>query len=184
MLVAGGDIETTGFNTPEHRIVEVYIGLWDSDTRILVDTYFQRIDPERPIPAEAQRVHGITAADVAGKPNWFEVAGELRAFLRRADVIVGHNWLDFDGPFIDRELKRIGLDPVVKPVIDTTHARWATPNGKVPNLQELCFACEVPYDPALAHKADYDVGVMMEAFFRGIDWGFFQYHKDEHDQAA
>jgi DNA polymerase-3 subunit epsilon len=51
---------------------------------------------------------------------------------------------------------------------------WATPDGKKPNLEELCFACGVPYDKSQSHKADYDVDVMMQAYFKAKSWGFYQ----------
>jgi len=55
-----------------------------------------------------------------------------------------------------------------------TEGVWATHDGKKPSLQELCFACEVEYDPALAHAAAYDVDKMMDCFFKGLEWGYFE----------
>lgn len=180
MLIVGSDTETTGLLGPDgtpgdHRIIEVYAGLWDTETRKKVDELFLRINPQRAIDAKAQAVHKISITDLAGKPTWGSVAADVRAFLERGEIVVGHNWNGFDGPFIDGELARVGIDKLTKPTIDTMlEGRWATPMGTVPNLGALCFACGVEYDPAQAHKADYDVAVMMESFFNGLDWGFFQ----------
>jgi DNA polymerase-3 subunit epsilon len=174
VLIAGFDSETTGLEPGDHRFVEVYAGLWRLDTRARVFEFNQRIDPERSIPAEVQRIHGITPADVAGKPTWDVVGPQLHKVLSRADMIVAHNGDGFDMPFVNYEFKRIGLEPIVKPTLDTmTAGRWATPTGVIPNLGALCFACDVPYDTAKAHAADYDVAVMMECFFKALDWGFF-----------
>lgn len=52
--------------------------------------------------------------------------------------------------------------------------RWATPMGKYPSLKELCFACDVPYDPEKAHGAEYDVDMMMQSFLFGYKLGFFK----------
>jgi DNA polymerase-3 subunit epsilon len=174
-LAAGYDIETTGLLTPDHRIIEVYVGLWDTTTRKQVFTYEQRIDPERSIAADAQRVHGISAADLSGKPVWSMVAPALSKVLSKADFVIGHNIREFDWPFTNQELRRVGLPALDKPLVDTMlEGRWAKPDGTVPNLGALCWACEVDYDPANAHAASYDVQVMVEAYFRALDWGFFK----------
>ncbi|KCY89039.1 hypothetical protein J831_3542, partial [Acinetobacter baumannii 25691_8] len=38
----------------------------------------------------------------------------------------------------------------------------------------LCFALNIDYDPNAAHAADYDVDVMMQCFFAGLDRGFYK----------
>ncbi len=180
MLIAGSDTETTGLLGPDgtpgdHRIIEFYASLWDSATRTKVDSLFLRMDPQRSIQPGAQAVHHISLADLAGKPLWKAVAGDIHTFLGRADLVVGHNWDGFDKPFIDGELVRAGLAKTTKPTFDTmTEGRWATPTGLIPNLGALCWACDVPYDASKAHAAEYDVEVMMQSFFRALDWGFFQ----------
>lgn len=174
-LIVGTDTETTGFAPGDHRIVEAYVGVYDLDTRTKLTEYFQRINPERSMPADAQRVHGISIADLAGEPNWSIVAPNFAKALNSGLAIVAHNGEDFDMPFINYEMARIGLPKIERPLIDTMkQARWATPIGKSPSLGELAFACEVEYDATKAHAANYDVDVMMACFFRGLEWGFFE----------
>lgn len=173
MIIAGYDLESTGLNEPEHRIIEACVMTYEYDPATkahrLLDTWEQRIDPERSIDAKAQAVHGITPADLIGKPKWAEVAPTLSAKLNGADVVVAHNGLDFDFTFTIRELERVGVPlPDFEPFDSMVQGRWATPFGKAPSLMELCWATGVPYDPALAHAASYDVSVMMEAFFNGL----------------
>jgi DNA polymerase-3 subunit epsilon len=174
-LIAGADTETTGLEPTDHRIIEVYVGLWDLDSRTLVEQYFQRIHPQRSIQPAAQAVHGISIGDLERCPAFGVIAPDLRAFLERADLVVGHNWDQFDVPFINTELGRAKLPPLTKPTFDTMmQGRWATPVGAVPNLGALCWACDVPYDIAQAHAADYDVKKTVECFFKGLDWGWFK----------
>lgn len=174
MIAAGLDTETTGFCEPEHRIVEVRIDLIDPAKRKAFWGYEQRIHPLRSMPVEAQRVHGISLADLEGKPAWEEVGPKVHAILNKAQFFVIHN-AEFDFNFLNMEFKRIGLAPLTQPYICTMEEGiWATSIGKKPSLQELCFACGVDYDPALAHAAAYDVDRMNECFFRGLDWGFFK----------
>jgi DNA polymerase-3 subunit epsilon len=173
-IIAGLDTETTGLLDPEHRIVEIYIGFWRDEK--LIWSYDQRINPERGIGAMAQAVHGISASDLIGKPTWDTVGPVVHGILQRADSYVWHNGDEFDGKFLHQEFVRIGLAGLPpKPALDTMQSgTWATHNGKSPRLQELCFACSVPYDPALAHEAKYDVEKMMECLFIAQKWGFYE----------
>ena len=176
MLIAPLDTETTGFLEPEHRIIEVYmdlirVGSGASTTPIW--TLNQRIDPERGIGVEAQRVHGISSADLIGKPTWDKVAPVLHKALSRADLIVAHN-AAFDYGFLNMEFERIGLQALTTPYFCTMeNSIWATSNGKKPSLAELCFAMGVEYDPNAAHAADYDVHVMTDCLMRGLEWGSY-----------
>jgi len=174
MLITGLDTETTGLDAAEgHRIIEVACLTYDSATRKLVDRYVQRIDPERPITPKAQEVHGISYNELVGRPKWDSVAPEVHKRLAAADMMVAHN-AAFDVPFVGIELIRIGMTlPVLEAFCTMENGRWACADGKYPKLQELCFALGVHYDPAAAHAADYDVTVMMQCFWRGLDRGFF-----------
>ena len=171
-IIAGLDFETTGKLEPDHRIIEAYIGLYRGGTKIW--SFEQRIDPQRSISADAQRVHKIASSDLIGMPTWDTVAPKINEILKRADFVVAHNGLEFDKLFAEMEMKRIGLTLTEKPWIDTmVDGVWATADGKKPRLGELAFACGVDYDPSKAHGAAYDVDVMMECFYKGLDWGFY-----------
>jgi DNA polymerase-3 subunit epsilon len=98
----------------------------------------------------------------------------VQKVLSKCDGYLWHNGDEFDGPFLEMELKRVGLEMPKRPSIDTmTKGVWATPDGKKPRLSELCFACGVPYDPTLAHAAAYDVDRMIECYDKGKAWGFY-----------
>jgi DNA polymerase-3 subunit epsilon len=176
MIVCGCDIETTGLSQAEgHRIIEIAMSLYDLETRAHKGAFVQRINPERSIAAEAQRVHGISFDMLADEPKWEEVAPKVVKVMRASHFIVAHNGIGFDLPFIAAELMRVGISvPSIQAVDTMVDARWATPNGKLPNLGELCYSLGVPYDPAKAHGALYDVEVMMASFFKGLDKGFFR----------
>lgn len=174
-IVAGADIETTGLHQEKgHRIIEVAVCLRDLDTGEKLGKYVQRINPQRQIDPEAQAVHGISFEDLTACPTWDEVAPKLAALLGRCHYHVMHNGVGFDAPFIVRELLRVGAPAPELRIIDTMdQARWATPDGSVPNLGALCFASGVPYDTEQAHGAEYDVEVMLDCFFKHFPRGFF-----------
>lgn len=95
--------------------------------------------------------------------------------LRKCEYCVIHN-KDFDLPFICRELEAaLGRKVEEPPAFCTmTNGRWATFEGKYPNLGELCFALKVPYNSSSAHAARYDIERMMDCYFAGLKRGFYE----------
>lgn len=175
MRLIGLDTETTGLKQEDgHRIIEIAFLTYDLPTRKLEDVWIQRIDPERPIDAKAQEVHGIAYTDLVGCPKWDDIAAEVAARMSKADLLIAHN-MGFDGPFIGGELIRVGQKvPDVHALCTMENARWACPDGKLPRLGELAFSLGVPYDATKAHAAQYDVEITMECFFRGFQRGFYK----------
>lgn len=173
MNAAGLDIETTGFCEPEHRLVEIRVDLVNVSARKAFWDYEQRVNPLRSMPADAQRVHGISHSDLTGMPTWEVVGPKVHAILHKSQFLIIHN-AEFDFNFLNMEFKRIGLSALSMPFYCTMeNGIWASSTGKKPSLAELCFACGVDYNPALAHAAAYDVDRMLQCYFRGLDWGFF-----------
>lgn len=58
IITAALDIKTTGQVTFDQRMIEIYISLWKDKKRIW--HYEQRINPERAISMDPQRIHGIS----------------------------------------------------------------------------------------------------------------------------
>lgn len=93
------DFETTGVSTEEDEVIEISaIKVVDGE---VVDTFSTLVRPERPIPAAATAVNGITNEMVAGAMN-FDTA--MKYFLEFVGdmVLVGHNIHAFDMKFIHR----------------------------------------------------------------------------------
>lgn len=175
-IVGGFDTETTGLSQPDgHRLIEIALRLYDLESRELLGTYETRLNPERPIDPDATAVHGITFDDLIECPTWDVIGPKFSELLSKCRYLVAHNGVGFDAPFLTGEFLRIGAPVPPMFIVDTMlQGRWATPDGSVPNLQALCFACRVPYDREKAHAALYDVDVMMECFFRQYPRGFFE----------
>jgi DNA polymerase-3 subunit epsilon len=99
------DLETTGTDIATDRIVQ--IGLIRVETDGSCRSFEALMNPQRPIPQQATAVHGITDADVAGKPTFPQLADEILRFFEGADV-AGYNSLSFDLPLLLEELARAG----------------------------------------------------------------------------
>lgn len=110
------DVETTGLN-PEagDRIVEIAIERVDPGA--LEERYTEILDPERPIPPEARRVHSIRPAQTRRARAFASAAPGILDLLRDA-VWVGHN-LNFDIRFVRAECRRAGLRLEPAWIVDT-----------------------------------------------------------------
>ncbi len=100
------DLETTGIDTRNDRIVEIGI------LKILPDgkmrQFESRINPQMPIPAEASAVHGIFDRDVANSPAFKDVAKRVYELVEDSDI-GGFNIRRFDLLILKSELLRAGF---------------------------------------------------------------------------
>lgn len=101
------DLETTGTNITNDRIVEISVVKVLPDGSEIVKT--RRINPGCPIPAEATAVHHITDEEVKNEPEFRKVARSLADFFAGCDI-AGFNSNRFDIPLLDQEFQRAGVD--------------------------------------------------------------------------
>ncbi len=101
------DLETTGTDPASDRILEICVLRADPDGSS--ETRTRRVNPGRPIPAEATAVHGIRDEDVRDAPPFRRIARGLLDFLGDSDL-AGFNVQRFDVPLLDREFRDCGLD--------------------------------------------------------------------------
>ncbi|HMM64448.1 MAG TPA: DNA polymerase III subunit epsilon [Mesorhizobium sp.] len=161
------DTETTGLDAREDRIIE--LGCIEMVNRFPTGrTFHHYIDPQgRAINPEAQAVHGISAADLVGKPVFDDLAEEFLAFIDGARL-VAHN-AGFDIGFINAEFARLG-HPAVGPerVVDTLAlARRKHPMG--PNsLDALCRRYGIDNSHRTKHGALLDSELLAEVYIELI----------------
>lgn len=106
------DTETTGLDPASDAIVQIG-AVRVLGGRIVPGEVFETlVDPGRPIPAAATRVHRITAEAVVGAPNQAQAAKAFRRFAE-GSVPAAHN-----APFDMAMLRRAGAAPE-PPILDT-----------------------------------------------------------------
>lgn len=110
------DTETTGFDPAKgDRIVQVAcLPVVDG---VPGEAWTSHVNPGRPIPPDASRVHGITDAHVRTAPTYAEIAPVLRERI-------GDHWLafhnaHFDVPFLRHLFESTGVRPLTAPTLDT-----------------------------------------------------------------
>ncbi len=169
------DTETTGLDPAQgHRVLE--IAALELINDLPTGQYFHTlIDPERDVPEEVVRVHGITARDVAGKPRFAAIAEELLAFFG-AGPLIAHN-APFDFGFLDAEFRRIGAPALDRGRMVDTLALAKTRFPGLPNsLDALCRRFGIDLSARTTHNALLDCRLLAEVYVeltggrqRGLD---------------
>ncbi|PKP03758.1 MAG: DNA polymerase III subunit epsilon [Bacteroidetes bacterium HGW-Bacteroidetes-6] len=101
------DIESTGVVVGSDKIVEIFILRIDPDGT--ETEYYALLNPGIPIPPFTTAIHGISDADVVGKPLFKDVAHEMMLFLNNCDL-AGYNSNKFDIPLLVEEFLRCGIE--------------------------------------------------------------------------
>jgi len=157
------DTETTGLDPNSgHRIVEV-AGLELLHHIPTGRTFREYINPERDMPAEAERIHGLSEAFLKDKPLFKEIAPAFLDFIGDAKLVI-HN-AAFDMKFLNAELKAAGHGTLAADrAIDTVAlARERFPGAQV-NLDALCRRFEIDNSSRTFHGALLDCELLAEVY--------------------
>ena len=126
-------------------------------------TFHSYIDPQRDVPEEAFRVHGLSSDFLRGKPLFEHICEEFLAFIGDARLII-HN-AEFDMKFINHELRRAGrtIFPLER-VFDTlAHARRKHP-GASNSLDALCARYRIDNSKRTKHGALLDSEILAAVY--------------------
>lgn len=157
------DTETTGFDPKlGDRVIEIAAIELEND--LPTDKQFYALlDPERDIPSDSTRVHGITNAHIEGKPKFSEVADQMLAFFGDSPL-VAHN-APFDFAFISAELERIGKPPLDKSqMVDTLVLAKQRFPGMPNSLDALCRRFDIDLSARTTHNALLDCKLLAEVY--------------------
>lgn len=157
------DTETTGLDPlTGDRVIEFAAIELIND--LPTDRHFHRlIHPDRDIPAEATRVHGIFIADLESKPRFAEVAQDIIDFIGEAPLIA-HN-ANFDFGFMDAEFARIGRPRLDRGRMIDTLALAKTRFPGMPNsLDALCRRFDIDLSSRTTHNALLDCKLLAEVY--------------------
>ncbi len=165
------DTETTGLD-PEngHRVVE--IGAVELMNHLPTGRVFHEyINPERDMPADAEKIHGISSAFLEDKPVFARITEAFLAFLDQdgdgepaPGVLVIHN-AAFDMKFLNSELSRLGHPAISNDrVVDSLQlARQRFP-GAPASLDALCRRFDVDSSARTKHGALLDSELLAEVY--------------------
>src|SRR6185503_5936745 len=125
------------------------------------------LNPEREVPIESQRVHGLSNEFLADKPLFAAVAEEFLEFIGDAPLVI-HN-ASFDIKFINAELARIGRDPIpLHRAIDTIEIAKRKLPGARYSLDELCKRFAIDLSARTKHGALLDCQLTAQVYLELI----------------
>ena len=160
------DTETTGLSPQQgDRLVE--IGCVELINHIPSGRHYHvYINPQRDMPAEAFRVHGLSEEFLADKPLFGAVANDFREFIGDATLVI-HN-APFDMGFLNHELEKSGQTRLTNAVIDTVMvAREKHPGARV-SLDALCKHYGIDNSRRTLHGALLDSEILAEVYLELI----------------
>lgn len=127
------DLETTGGNAMQHRIIEVAVLRVKGGN--LVDSFSTLIDPERKIPPFIEHLTGITSEALRGAPTFREVKDRLFDLVN-GPIFVAHN-ARFDYGFLKEEFEREDMEFSARCLCTVRLSKLLFPEQKRHNLDSI-----------------------------------------------
>ncbi len=157
------DTETTGLDPRTgDRLVE--IGCIEMVNRVATGrTFHAYFNPERPMPLEAEQIHGLSDAFLADKPCFHEGALGLLEFLADSPL-VAHN-AQFDFGFLNHELTVCGHPQVsLERMVDTLIIARRRHPGAKHSLDALCTRYGIDRSHRVKHGALLDAELLAQVY--------------------
>ena len=157
------DTETTGLRALEgDRLVEV--ACLELVNRVPTGDHFQRyINPERDMPEEAFKIHGLSEEFLAQHPVFAEIVDDFLDYIGESPLVI-HN-AEFDLRFINAELARLERPPIESGrATDTIALARRRFPGAQANLDALCRRFEIDNSSRTLHGALLDCELLAEVY--------------------
>jgi DNA polymerase-3 subunit epsilon len=157
------DTETTGLNPlGGDRLVE--IGCIELENHLATGKSWHRyLNPQRDVPDEAARVHGLTSEFLADKPLFAQEVDGFLAFIGNDPLII-HN-ASFDMGFLNAELVRTGFPQLLMArAIDTLALARKKYPGAPASLDALCKRFAIDASARSFHGALLDAQLLAEVY--------------------
>ena len=157
------DLETTGLNIEQDKIIEISIVCFDSVEKV-IHNITQRINPgvDSIMHPVAAKTHGISLHELISQPTLVDFWPNIKVLFDDS-TIIGHNVENFDIPLLQNELMRYSLSkPRHSAVWDTyTHTSMMMEKHIIPrgrkSLGEIFKTMYPGKTPPKAHSAYGDV---------------------------
>ncbi|MCP9308482.1 DNA polymerase III subunit epsilon [Zymomonas mobilis] len=157
------DTETTGLSPINgDRLVE--IGCVELINKVETGNSFHcYFNPERPMDAVAESIHGLSDAFLADKPLFADKAQELLSFIKLSPL-VAHN-AAFDFGFLNYELDKCGLPTIcMTRMVDTLAIARGKHPGAKHTLDALCTRYGIDRSHRVKHGALLDAELLAQLY--------------------
>jgi len=156
------DTETTGLDPSSHRIIEICC--LELDNHLPTGKFFHKlVHPDRDIPEESTRVHGLTLDKLADAPRFDQIVEELLAFIADSPLVI-HN-AEFDVKFLNAEFARTErpLLPMARSIDTIALAKRRFPGARY-SLDELCRRFNIDLSGREKHGARIDAELLAQVY--------------------
>ena len=158
------DLETTGVDTVNDRIVEVsMIKIMPSGEEVVRT---RRINPQMHIPEQATAIHGITDEMVKDEPTFAQIAKSMAQFIEGCDF-GGFNSNRFDLPMLVEEFLRAGVD------VDFKRCKFIDVQNIFHKMEQRTLVAAYKFycdkDLQDAHSAEADTRATLEVLKAQLD---------------
>ena len=140
------DLETTGLNPKQDRIIE--IGMVKVRSGQIADTFSCLLDPRQELDQRIEEITGITSLELKNQPTQNEMLPKILEFLGE-DVLLGHRVL-FDYSFLKRAFTNEKISFERKGIDTLWLARKLVQDCESKSLPKLCEHYHIEYR---AHRA-------------------------------
>ena len=157
------DTETTGLDPKDgHRIIE--IGCVEIINKVRTGKIFHSyINPEREVPDEAFKIHGITTESLKDKPKFAAIVVDFLAFVGESKLVI-HN-ASFDMKFINHHLRGCNLEIIERSnVVDSLEIARSKFPGAGNSLDALCKRFGIDLSRRLKHGALLDAELLADIY--------------------
>jgi len=161
------DTETTGLDPADgHRIIEICC--LELEGHLPTGKVFHTlVHPERDVPEDALRVHGLSIGKLSNAPVFARVADEFLSFIADAPLII-HN-AEFDLKFLNWELQLAGKPSLSQNRgIDTIALAKKRFPGARYSLDELCRRFNIDLTARARHGARIDAELLAQVYLELI----------------
>ncbi len=142
MLYSIIDIETTGGNAKQGKIIEIAIFVYDGKS--IVDSFCTLVNPETTLSPYIVQLTGITDEMLTDAPTFDKIAKRIIEITTQT-VIVAHN-IQFDYSYLREELRRCDKKFERKKLCTQKLARKIYPEMTAYGLGKLCEELDIPIE--------------------------------------
>ncbi|MDE7088479.1 MAG: PHP domain-containing protein, partial [Malacoplasma sp.] len=169
------DIETTGLSPYYDKIIE--FGAIKYHRGVIVDRIQFFIDPEEKINEKIYSLTRISNNELDGAIKIKEALVKIKDFIKDS-VLIAHNGIKFDLPFLNCKLEQLNMDLITNTMIDTLQISRAI-NEQISghSLGIIARKYKISYNELEAHRADKDAEYLLDVWkkmqellsFKGIN---------------
>lgn len=160
------DIETTGLHASLDEVIEISIFKYHDGA--CSEKFTHLLKPSKPLSENIVNLTNITddLLEREGRRDIKNVFEEAKEFVK-GSLLVAHNGIAFDLPFLNTKLEEYGVEKFKEPLLDSmrlSQALFIKQSYKSHSLSAVCKRASIPYDETKAHRASHDVHLTWGAF--------------------